>query len=321
MISRRQLRIKVLQTLYAYYNSEDGEVAKSEKELLFSINKSYDLYHALFVLMIEIANYAESRIDLARKKLIPTEEDLHPNTRFIDSQLIEDFRNCDQLIRYVELKKINWVQYPELIKELYHEISSDPAFNEFMNAEKVELKDEVKLFTHLYTNIIYPNDNLYQALEEQSIYWIDDLEYMVSMAIKTLKRFRDPATKSEPMLELFKNPEGRKTPEDKEFAINLLRKSIAGRDEYIEYIKSNTKNWDLDRIAFMDILIMQIAIAEFVAFTSIPVKVTLNEYLEISKIYSTAKSNVFINGVLDKVAAQLREKKLIRKTGRGLIGE
>lgn len=321
MISRRQLRIKTLQTLYAFYNTEDRTVPKAEKELLHNIQKAYDLYNSIFVLLIDIANYAESRIDLARKKLVPSQEDLHPNTRFIDAALIEQFRNSDQLTRYVEARKISWVNYPELIKELHAAITADEVFREFMEADSVSFADEVKIFTHLLTVIIYPNENLEQALEEQSIYWTDDLEYMISMVIKTLKRFKPDGSSEKPLLELFKNPENKKVPEDKEFAIELLRKSIANREEYIGYIKTNTKNWDLERIAFMDILIMQMAIAEFIGFTSIPTKVTLNEYLEISKIYSTSKSNVFINGVLDKVATQLKESRKIRKTGRGLIGE
>ncbi len=321
MISRRQLRIKTLQTLYAYYNKEDVQVSKAEKELLYNINKAYDLYHSIFILFIDIANYSESRIELARKKHVPSDEDLQPNTRFIDTNLIEQFRNCDQLIRYVEIKKISWANYPVLIKELYQEISAYDRFIEFMQADKVSFSDEIKLFTHLLTDVIYPNESLEQVLEEQSIYWTDDLEYMISMVIKTLKRFREDGQQKNPLLDLFKNSDNRKVPEDKGFALDLLRKSIANREEYIGYIRSNTKNWDLERIAFMDILIMQMAITEFIGFESIPTKVTLNEYLDISKIYSTSKSNLFINGVLDKVASQLKENNKIKKTGRGLIGE
>jgi N utilization substance protein B len=320
MISRRQLRIKALQTLYAYYKTEDGQVSKAEKELLFNINKSYDLYHSMFILLIEIANYSESRIDLAKKKYVPSEEDLHPNTRFINSKLIQQFRNSEQLIRYVDVKKITWVNHPEIIKEFYEAFAVDQVFMDFMMAENISYSDEIKLFTHIYTNIIYPNENLELVLEEQSIYWNDDLEYMISMVIKTLRRFKEDSSQKYPLLDLYKNTENKRVPEDKEFAIDLFRKSIVNRDEYIEYIKSSTTNWDLDRIAFMDILLMQMAITEFIVFPSIPVKVTLNEYLEISKTYSTSKSSVFINGVLDKVASELMDSKKIRKTGRGLIG-
>lgn len=315
MISRRQLRIKTLQTLYAYYNNEDGQVVRAEKELLHNIRKAYDLYHAIFVLLIDIANYAESRIELARNKRVPSDEDLHPNTRFIDSRLIGQLRNCEQLMRYIDQEKISWVNYPELIKALHSQITDDSGFREFMEADAVSYSDEIRLFTHLLKDIIYPSESLEQALEEQSIYWTDDLEYMVSMAIKTLKRFREDGSLEKPLLDLYKNPE------DKVFAIDLLRRTIANREEYTGYIKSHIRNWDLERIAFMDILIMLMAIAEFIGFESIPTKVTLNEYLEISKIYSTNKSNIFINGVLDKVALQLKEGKKIRKTGRGLIGE
>jgi transcription antitermination protein NusB len=321
MISRRQLRIKTLQTLYAYYNNGSGEVVKAEKELLYNVNKAYDLYHSVFVLLIDIANYAESRIELARNKHMPSEDDLQPNTRFIDANLIGQLRNCDQLIRYVEAKKISWANYPELIRECYQETITYEGYVEFMNADRVKFADEVRFFTRLLTDVIYPNESLEQVLEEQSIYWTDDLEYMISMVIKTLKRFREDGQQVNPLLDLFKNPEGKRIPEDKQFAMELLRKSIANREEYISYIKTNTRNWDLERIAFMDILIMQMAITEFIGFPSIPTKVTLNEYLEISKIYSTSKSNVFINGVLDKVVSQLRESNKIRKTGRGLIGE
>ena len=321
MISRRQLRIKTLQTLYAYYNKEDGQVSKAEKELLYSINKAHDLYHSIFILFIDIANYSESRIELALKKHMPSDEDLQPNTRFIDSNLIEQFRNCEQLTRYVEIKKISWANYPELIKDIYQEISEYDRFIEFMHADSVSFSDEIKLFTHLLTDVIYPNESLEQVLEEQSIYWSDDLEYMISMVIKTLKRFREDGQQKNPLLDLFKNPDNRKEPEDKVFAIELLRKSIANREEYTGYIRTNTKNLDLERIALMDILIMQMAIAEFIGFESIPTKVTLNEYLDISKIYSTSKSNLFINGVLDKIASQLKENNKIKKAGRGLIGE
>lgn len=321
MISRRQLRIKALQTLYAYYKSDMIEITKAEKELLYNIYKAYDLYHSMFILIIEIANYAESRLDLAKNKMVPSTEDLNPNTKFIDARLIAQLRNCDQLLKYVDLKKITWVNYPELIKELYHLFLEDESYNDFLNEEKPSYSNEIKLFTHLFTNIIYPNEHLEQILEEQSIYWNDDLEYMISMVIKTLRRFKEDDSQKNPLLDLFKNPENKKVPEDKEFAIELLRKSIVNHDQYLDYIKSNTKNWDLDRIAFMDILIMQMAISEFIGFPSIPVKVTLNEYLEISKTYSTSKSSIFINGILDKVASQLKASKKIRKSGRGLIGE
>lgn len=314
MISRRQLRIKVLQTLYAYYQAENDQLNLAEKELNKNINKSYDLYHYLLIMIMEITDLAESRIEIARNKRIPSEEDLNPNTRFVDNKLTHQLRHCDQLLRYADAKKLSWLNYPELIKELYNLLIEDEAFIEYMKREESGYTEDKKIIYRIFTNIILPNENMESVLEEQSIYWNDDLEFMISMIIKTLKRFNveDEQVK---LLDLYKNPE------DKDFAIELFRKSIMNKNEYLTYIKKNTKNWDMDRIAFMDILIMQMAIAEIIGFSSIPTKVTLNEYLEIAKFYSTTKSNVFINGVLDKVVAELKDENKVKKTGRGLIGE
>jgi N utilization substance protein B len=167
----------------------------------------------------------------------------------------------------------------------------------------------------VYTHLIFPSELLSSILEEQSIYWNDDLEFITSMIVKTFRKFKEEDGPEKTLMQLYKNQE------DREYVVKLFRLSILHREEYVEYIKQNTRNWDLERIAFMDILIMQMAIAELVGFPSIPTKVTLNEYLEISKYYSTSKSNVFINGVLDKVVLQLKEEGKVVKTGRGLIGE
>ncbi len=315
MISRRQLRIKALQTLYAYYKTGSEDMARSEKELHFNIEKAYILYHYLLLLIIDIVLYAESRIELARNKRIPTEEDLHPNTRFIDNRLVEQLRNNEHLLRVVGQQKLNWANYPELIREIYRQLMESDEYREYMSAESNQYNDDKRLVTHVYTHLIFPSESLSAILEEQSIYWNDDLEFITSMIVKTFKKFKEEDPPSKPLMELYKNKE------DRDYVIRLFRQSILHREEYVEYIKQNTRNWDLERIAFMDILIMQMAIAELVGFPSIPTKVTLNEYLEISKFYSTSKSNIFINGVLDKVVLQLREEGKIAKAGRGLIGE
>jgi N utilization substance protein B len=315
MISRRQLRIKALQTLYAYYKSGSEEMSRSEKELHFNIDKAYSLYHYLLLLIIDVVLYAESRIELARNKRIPTKEDLDPNTRFIDNRLVEQIRNNTQLLRYVEQQKLNWANYPELIRELYKHLVVDEEYLNYMSSETNTYADDKRIITHIYTHLIFSSELLASILEEQSIYWNDDLEFITSMIVKTFRKFREEDGPDKELMQLYKNQE------DREYVIRLFRLSILNREEYVEYIKQNTRNWDLERIAFMDILIMQMAIAELIGFPSIPTKVTLNEYLEISKFYSTSKSNVFINGVLDKVVMQLKEEGKVVKSGRGLIGE
>jgi N utilization substance protein B len=301
--------------VYAFYKGDKREIARAEEELHLNIRKSYDLYHALLLLIIDLFLYAESRMELARNKLVPSAEDLNPNTRFIDNRVIHQIRHNEQLLRYVEKEKLSWVNYPELVRELYNEMIATDAYKEYMTCSTCDYSDDRKFVLFLYTHIILPNENLEQSLEEQSIYWNDDIEFCVSMIVKTLKKFNSSNGNDNGLMGLYKNTE------DEDFAVNLLRKTLVKRDEYLSYIKTNTRNWDVERIAFMDILIMQMAIAELVGFSSIPTKVTLNEYLEIAKSYSTQKSNVFINGVLDKVVADLRKDQLIKKAGRGLIGE
>jgi transcription antitermination protein NusB len=315
MISRRQLRIKALQSLYAFYTTGGEDMNRTEKELHFNIEKAYDLYHYLLLLLIDVILYAESRIEIARNKRIPTQEDLHPNTRFIENRLAEQLRNNEQLLRYVDQHKLNWANHPELIKEIYNRLSESEEYTDYMKEEDSGYAEDKRLVTFLYTHIIFSSERLDSILEEQSIYWNDDLEFITSMIVKTLRKFKEEDGPKKPLMDLYKNKE------DRDYVVKLFRQTILHRDEYVEYIKKNTRNWDLERIAFMDILIMQTAIAELVAFPSIPIKVSLNEYLEISKFYSTSKSNVFINGVLDKVVMQLKEEKKIVKTGRGLIGE
>ena len=288
---------------------------RSEKELHFNIEKAYELYHYLLLLIIDVMIYAESRIEIARNKRIPTHDDLHPNMRFINNRLIDQLRNNTQLLRFVEQHKLNWANYPELIKEVYNRLIESDEYEAYMNGEEPGYKEDKRLVTFIYTHIIYTSERLDSILEEQSIYWNDDLEFITSMIVKTFKKFKEEDGPDKLLMDLYKNKE------DTDYVVRLFRQTILHRDEYVEYIKQNTRNWDLDRIAFMDILIMQIAIAELIAFQSIPTKVTLNEYLEISKFYSTNKSNIFINGVLDKVLMQLKEENKISKAGRGLIGE
>jgi N utilization substance protein B len=315
MISRRIIRTKVLQVLYAYYSSERDSLGNTEKELFFCISKSYDLYHYLLALVIEIADYAEERIEIRRRKHQPTEEDLHPNTKFISNQLIQQLRENRQLNAYLDQKKLSWVNNPELVKELYLFLIESDFYKEYMADNNRSFLDDRKFVDKIFTKIILVTEDLYDVLEEQSIYWNDDVEFVVSMISKTLKKFTPNSGSDQRLLPLFKDQD------DREFAKDLLRKSIINHDELRALIKEHSKNWDLDRIAFMDILIMQLALSEFLYFPSIPTKVSLNEYIELSKFYSTEKSRNFINGILDKTLKDLKKSGKINKIGRGLIGE
>jgi len=306
MISRRLLRIKILQILYANLNAEDSRMVKSEKDLIFSIQKAYDLYFYLILLVIAIKRYAETRIELARNKKLPTHEDLHPNTRFVENQAIRQIEKDPVFNQYLNECKMSWVNHPELIKNLYNKLIESPYYQEYMERPESSFAMDRNLLVDFFSNELNDFDMFYDILEEQSIFWNDDIEFVVIMVIKTIQEMRLGKTEFLPLY---------KSDDDREFAIRLLRETIIHYDEYRKLIEDFVDNWDIERVAYIDNLILQMAINELVEFPLIPVRVTFDEYLELAKYYSTPKSSIFINGLLDKILADLTEKGKINKIG------
>jgi N utilization substance protein B len=307
MINRALLRVKIVQILYSYYKSEGKSFPLAEKELFHSIEKTYDLYFHLLQLTIEITNYASQRLELKRGKLRPTAEDLNPNTRFVDNSFVKQLSENSYFQEHLKKHKLSWVNNPETIKELFEELISTEFYLSFMNAESVDYASDKDIWRKFFKKIVLQNEELDSSIEDQSIYWVDDIEMVVSFIIKTIKRFEIENGADQPLLPMFKDEE------DAEFARKLMRSVLNNGAEYLELIDKNTKNWELDRIAYMDILIMEVALAELMEFPTIPVNVTLNEYIEIAKNYSTQKSGIFVNGVLDNIVTQLKtENKLIK---------
>lgn len=315
MISRRIIRIKVLQVLYAYYTSPDKSINNTEKELFFSIQKTYDLYHYILQLPVEIANHANSLIELRKKKHFPTEEDLNPNRRFINNRIVSQLSVNQPLNKYLAQCKLGWSEEPELVRKLYNSLIETDFYAEYMSSEQHTYADDKKLVELLFGEVILQSEDLNALLEEQSIYWNDDLDFVVSMIIKTIKKFKEYAGDDQSLLPFFKDEE------DREFAKNLFRKCILNHLDLKKIVEQHTVNWDIERIAFIDNMILELAIVEFLYFPSIPTKVTLNEYIELSKYYSTQKSRNFINGILDKSLKALKKEDKVVKIGRGLIGE
>jgi N utilization substance protein B len=313
MISRRLIRVKILQVLYSNHSANDQSIAQSEKELFFSINKTYDLYHYYLILLIELVKHAEFRIDQAKDKLRPTEEDLKPNTRFIDNKVIQQLRKNWHLSKNISESKLSWANHPEIVKNLYNQIKDKEYFIEYLNSPDNTYAADKALVARILEEDFSSFDALYNVLEEISIFWNDDVDFILSMVIKTINQFKENDLAEKPLMPLFKNDD------DKEFAKKLFRKAIINHEEYSAQIKKHTQNWDFERIAIMDILIMQMALAEVIEFPSIPIKVSLNEYIEIAKDYSTTHSNTFINGILDNIIQELKKENKIIKTGRGLI--
>jgi len=315
MISRRIIRIKVLQILYAFYSSPETSINNTEKELFFSLQKTYDLYHYLMSLVVEIEKFAEERIDLGLKKHRPTSAELAPNTRFIKNQLIQQLKENTSLNKYLEAAKLSWVNNEDLIRKLYLALVEQDFYKEYMTGSEDSYADDRKLVEDIFKYLILDNEDIESLLEEQSIYWNDDLDFVVSMILKTFKKFKEFSDENQALLPMYKDDE------DRQFAKDLYRKVVLNHDDNVALVKQHTVNWDIERIAFIDNLILELALSEFLYFPSIPTKVTMNEYIELSKYYSTEKSRNFINGILDKALKDLKKADKIIKAGRGLIGE
>jgi N utilization substance protein B len=315
MISRRLLRIKALMALYAFNRREDENLTQAEAELMFSIGKTYDLYHYLLLLVVDIADIAEEKIDQALQKKMPTPDDLNPVRRFIDNRVIAQLRKNLAFKSYVSSKKLSWVNNSHIPRLLYNKLIAWDVYDEYMKSETNNYQSDKKFIIKLITGFFSESEDLQSNLEEQSIFWNDDMEYISAMVEKTLKKFKSDSGENTPLMPLFKNDE------DEEFVKILFRKVILNQKKCSELIDKNTTNWEVERIALMDILVMQLAITEVLEFPEIPVKVTLNEYIEIAKYYCTSKSSTFVNGILDNIVKEIRVEGLFNKFGRGLVGE
>lgn len=300
--------------LYAFNRREDDNLAQAEKELMFSIDKTYDLYHYLLQLVMELSDIASGKIEMAMQKRIPTPEDLNPKRRFIDNRAINQIRDNSRLQQYIDTRKISWVN-SHIPRLLYNRMLDWDVYKEYMAAESNDYQADKKFVISLVTNLFLQSEDLHGYLEEQSIYWNDDMEYVSAMIEKTLKKFKTESGGNAQLMPLFKNEE------DEEYVRVLFRKGILNQKKCSDYIDRNTTNWEVERIALMDILVMQLAITEILEFPEIPVRVTLNEYIEIAKYYCTSKSSTFVNGILDKIVKEIRDSGELKKSGRGLVGE
>lgn len=307
MINRVLIRLKVIQVIYAYYQNGGKNLEAAEKELFFSLSKAYDLYNYLLLLMVEVTRFADRRIDNRRHKLRPTHEDLNPNTRFIDNAFMAQLAQNKQLEAFAANQKRTWDDEGDFVKHLFEKIEQTKAYQEYMVQETLTYEDDRELWRKLYRSTIAQNDTIDEILEEQSLYWNDDKAIVDTFVLKTIKRFEFENGADQELMPEYRDDE------DKEFARKLLRAAITNADAYRKLMENNAKNWDMERFAFMDILIMQVALAEIFAFPSIPVSVSLNEYVEIAKMYSTPKSGSFINGMLDSIVNQLKSENKLNK--------
>ncbi|MDR0893115.1 MAG: transcription antitermination factor NusB [Mediterranea sp.] len=307
MINRVLIRLKIIQIVYAYYQNGSKNLDSAEKELFFSLSKAYDLYNYLLMLMVAVTEYAQKRIDAAKAKLAPTADDLRPNTKFVDNKFIAQLDVNKQLLEFIGNQKRTWANDQDFVKDLYEQIVETDTYKAYMESPDDSYEGDREVWRKLYKTCVFNNEALDQILEDQSLYWNDDKEIVDTFVLKTIKRFDPKNGANQELLPEFKDEE------DQEFARRLFRRTILNADDYYHLISENTKNWELERIAFMDIIIMQTALAEIMTFPNIPISVSLNEYVEIAKLYSTAKSGGFVNGTLDGIVNQLKREGKLNK--------
>jgi len=313
MLNRRHLRIKVLQALYAYFQSDEENYPRAEKEMMTALTKIYDLYLYFLLTFPEFKTISENQFEERKKKIRPSDEDLNPNLKYINNRLITQIEESFVINRDANEQKVNWegAENQELLRKVFTQIKESETYFSFMSNEMDSYEDDQSFMIELFKEEIANSEILYSHFEEENINWIDDIDLVCSMVIKTLKNF---TTESADILPLYKDKD-----DEIFFVKELLRKTIKMNQENESLIDELTKNWELDRIAKMDVILMKMAITEMQVFSNVPTKVTLNEYIEISKFYSTPKSNSFINGVLDKAITRLTEENKINKVGRGLM--
>ncbi len=312
MLSRRLLRIKALKALYAHVQCEGDNLIASQKRLLASIDKSYDLYFLLMRLPVEIAEYARTMQQIASEKHLATREDLNPNKKFVDSQFIRLFENSDAVNDHLHSRKLTWKGEPEFIKLIYTKLTESEKYKEYMLSPESSIKEDLVLMDYLFVTLLQEVEEVEPTIEHISLDMVGDLCYVLPLVMRTMSSIR--ATHDEvKVMKKFK------CEEDVAFVRGLFERSLVNLTKYQTYIERYTSNWDVERIVFMDNLIMVVAMAELINFPDIPTKVTMDEYIEVSKYYSTPSSSTFINGILDKMTNSLTEEGQIKKSGRGLM--
>jgi N utilization substance protein B len=312
MINRRHIRVKVMQSVYAMLQSHNDDIIREEKFLKHSVLKMFDLYVLNIQLLVEVQKLAAKKIALSKKKILATASDLKPNTKFIDNKVINTIAESVSVEGYLELNSLNnWEENSEYVKIIFEELQKSDLYKKYLATEEDSFKVDKAFVVDFFKEIIAPNEKLAEYYEDKMISWVDDIPFVNTWVVKTLSKQKASG--------LFVLGSLYKDKDDEDFVSNLFRKTVLKQAEYEKDIADKTPNWETDRIAEIDMILIKMAITEFINFPSIPTRVTINEYIEVSKDYSTSKSSYFINGVLDKISKEFIADKKIVKIGRGLI--
>ncbi len=307
MINRELIRIKIVQLTYAYYQNGNRNMDNAEKELLFSLSKAYDLYNWMLALIVAITHESRKHVDVATARAERGEGEA-PSQKFAFNKFAVQLEENKMLCSFLENQKQGWEDADiEYVRKLYNQVVESEAYQEYMASDDDSYEADRELWRKLYKQLIMNNDDLDALLEEKSLYWNDDKEVVDTFVIKTIKRFEPENKSAQELLPEYKDED------DRDFARKLFRSTILNADQYQRYMSEASRNWDFSRLAYMDVVLMQIAIAEICTFPNIPVNVTINEYVDMSKRYSTARSGGYINGMLDHIARFLNDEGVIVK--------
>jgi N utilization substance protein B len=319
MLGRRHFRVKVLQSLYAFFQGGEPRIQVAEKNLVRSVEMVYELFCLEFSFLFEVIHFYESRMEDAKNKFYPTDEELNPSTKLLQNRLLKILAENKHLEKEIRHFSISWTQEQEIVRKTVMKMKSSKDLLAYLNSGKDSFEEDRNTLIKLFRKHVANNADLYSFCEERNIHWHDDFDVASGFAIKALMIIPEDFPVTGQLYQLFSKDNEEEAAESEEFLVQLFNLTILNSMEFEKLIEVRTKNWEIDRIALTDIIILKMALAELLFFPQIPVKVTLNEYIEISKHFSTQKSKQFINGILDKLVTDLREQDRIKKTGRGLI--
>lgn len=312
MINRRHIRVKVMQSVYAMIKSENDDLIKEDKFVHHSIRKMFDLYVLLLQLMVEVQKHAQSKLEVSKKKFLATDQDLKPNTKFIDNLLLRKLGESSSLQLHLEAHKLeDWKYNDEYVKIIYDELVKSQIYIDYLDTVESSYNVDRSFVINFFRDIIAPNEKLAEYFEDTNLSWVDDIPFVNTWIVRSLNK--QSAGKEFMLGSLYKNQD------DKDFVSELFKKVMLNHHKYEQDIMASTPNWESDRIADIDMILIKMGICEFLEFPSIPVRVSINEYIEIAKDYSTQKSSYFINGVLDKLSKEYIQNKRLVKVGRGLL--
>ena len=312
MINRELIRVKVVQLTYAYYQNGNNNIDAAEKELVFSLSKAYDLYNYLLSLMVAVTKEAREYYNVMDRKA-RREQTVRPSMRFADNRFVLQLENNRMLNEFLENKKMTWEKHVEYVKRLFQRILDAQFYKDYLKSDNDSYEHDKEVWRKIYKAFIMDNDDLEELLEDDSLYWNDDKEIVDTFVVKTIKRFEEKNGVKQPLLPEYDSEE------DREFARKLFRASILKADEFQRYMNEASRNWDFSRLAYMDVVIMQIAIAEMMTFPNIPINVTINEFVDLAKLYSTPRSGSYINGMLDAIARNLIANGKLLKSMPGIV--